>query len=79
MKKTLFFTLLFSYLFTIYAQTNKLPEKIPCRIIDNPKSAIMFMSDINIKGVNKLRLKVLNGGDNIDYDHGDGGIAKVIR
>lgn len=35
--------------------------------------------DINIKGVNKLRLKVLNGGDGIDYDHADWGVAKVKR
>jgi len=35
--------------------------------------------DININGVNKLKLVVLDGGDNINYDHADWGIAKIKK
>ena len=33
--------------------------------------------DVSVTGANELRLVVTNGGDNIDYDHGDWAMARV--
>ncbi len=35
--------------------------------------------DINITGVYKLKLKVLDGNDGIDYDHANWGTAKIFK